>query len=157
MRRYFPRLLLALAVLAAPSATARTGHPVPYKGQFEFSTVVARPVSETVLYVRGSLAGNETLLGRMTGEVEYLVDLTTFGFEGTLTKAAANGDLVDQSLSGQFTPTGSVGEFTITGGTGRFQGATGGGTFVGVWTDPDLITAHITFEGSLSFAKGNGR
>ena len=62
-----------------------------------------------------------------------------------------------ESLTGQFTPTGSVGEFTITGGTGRFRGATGGGTFVGVWTDPDLITAHITFEGSLSFAGGNGR
>jgi hypothetical protein len=143
-----------LAALAAPSSTALADHPTTYKGRFDFTTVDVQPVSATVLLVRGSLAGNETHLGRFTGEVEYLVDLTTFAFEGSLTKTAANGDLLYETVTGQFTPTGSVGEFTITGGTGRFQGATGGGSFEGMWTDPNRITAHITFDGSLSFARG---
>lgn len=157
MRQRLPRLLLALAALAAPSTPAQADHPATYKGRFDFTTVSASPVPDAVLLVRGRLSGNETLLGRFTGEVEYLVDLTTFEFEGTLSKTAANGDRLFETLTGQFTPTGSVGEFTITGGTGRFTGATGGGSFVGTWTDPDLITAHITFEGSLSFARAGGR
>ena len=154
MRR---RLLCLLLALAAPSAVALADHPATYKGRFDFTTIDMQPVSATVLLVRGTLAGNETHLGRFTGEVEYLVDLTTLAFAGTLTKTAANGDQLYEAVDGQFTRTGSVGEFTITGGTGRFRGATGDGTFVGVWTDPDLITAHITFEGSLSFAGPPGR
>ena len=93
MRR-LPCLLLALATLAAPFATALADHPATFKGRFDFATLDVVPVSDTTLLVRGSMAGNETLLGRMTGEVEYLVHLTTLAFEGTLTKAAANGDLV---------------------------------------------------------------
>jgi hypothetical protein len=154
MRRRLPSLCLFLCALAAPSSSALADHPTPYKGRFDFTTLDLHPVSATVLLVRGSLAGNETHLGRFTGEVEYFLDLTTFAFEGSLTKTAANGDQLYESVDGQFTPTGSVGEFTITGGTGRFRGATGGGTFKGAWTDPDLITAHITFDGSLSFARG---
>jgi hypothetical protein len=155
MRRRLPSLLLcALAALAAPSSTTLADHPATYKGRFDFTTVDVQPVSATVLLVRGRLAGNETLLGQFTGEVVYLVDLTTFAFAGTLTKTAANGDLLYETVDGQFTPTGSLGAFTITGGTGRFQGATGGGSFVGIWTDPDRITAHITFDGALSFARG---
>jgi hypothetical protein len=146
--------VLALAVLAILPSSTRADHPTPYKGRFDFTTVDVQPVSATVLLVRGSLAGNETHLGSFTGEVEYLVDLTTYAFEGSLTKTAANGDLLYETVTGQFTPTGSLGEFTITGGTGRFQGATGGGSFEGIWTDPDRITAHITFDGSLSFARG---
>jgi hypothetical protein len=157
MRRRLPRLLLALAALAAPSATALAGHPATYKGRFDFTTVDVQPVSSTELLVRGHLAGHETLLGRFTGEVEYLVDLTTFAFAGTLTKVAANGDLLYETLTGQLTLEGSFGEFAITGDTGRFRGAGGGGTFEGTWTDPDRVTAHVTFEGSLSFAGGNGR
>ncbi len=145
MQRRFPRLLLALAALAAPTAPARAGHPAAYRGQFDFTTVSVTPLSDTEVLVIGLLAGTETHLGRFTGEVRYVVDLADFTFEGTLTKVAANGDRLSETLTGQFTPTGSVGEFTITGGTGRFQDATGGGEFVGVWTDPDLITAHITF------------
>jgi hypothetical protein len=162
MRRRSFRQLLALVVLAVPSSSARADHPTPYKGRFDFTTVSVVPVSDTVLYVRGSLTGNETQLGRFTGEVEYLVDVTTLKFEGKLTKTAANGDLLKENLTGQFTlddqftPTGSVGEFTITGGTGRFRGATGSGTFEGIWTDPDLITAHITFDGSISTDGGKG-
>src|SRR4051812_35015137 len=135
MRRHPSRLLLlALAALAPLSSMVLADHPATYKGRFDFTTVDVQPVSATELLVRGRLAGNETLLGRFTGEVEYLVDLTDFTFGGTLTKTAANGDLLHECLTGQFTPTGSVGEFTITGGTGRFRGATGGGSFVGTWT-----------------------
>ncbi len=157
MRIYPSRIfLLALASLAIPSSTSLADHPATFKGRFDFTTIDVQPVSATELLVRGFLAGNETLLGRFTGEVEYLVDLNTGMFAGTLTKRAANGDLLDQTLLGSFTKTGtgSVGEFTVIGGTGRFQNATGGGTFEGVWTNPSLTTAHITFDGELSFAKG---
>ncbi len=152
MRR--PLMCLLLCVLAGPATTALAEHPATFKGRFDFTTLDAQLVSPGVLLVRGSLAGNETLLGRFTGEVEYLVDLTTGTFAGTLTKRAANGDLLHQALFGVFTATGSVGEFIVTGGTGRFRGATGGGTFEGVWTDPSLTTAHITFDGELAFARG---
>src|SRR5262245_36078179 len=74
MRRCLPPLLLALA---APSPSARADHPTPYKGRFDFTTVSVVPVSATMLYVRGSLVGNETHLGHFTGEVEYFVDVTT--------------------------------------------------------------------------------
>jgi hypothetical protein len=76
MRRRLPRLLLTLAALTAPPSSARADHPTPYKGRFDFTTVDVQPVSATVLLVRGNLAGNETHLGRFTGEVEYLVDST---------------------------------------------------------------------------------
>jgi hypothetical protein len=146
--------VLALAVLAILPSSTWADHPTSYKGRFDFTTVDMQPVSATVLLVQGSLAGNETHLGSFTGEVEYYVDLTTFAFAGSLTKTAANGDQLHETVSGQFTPTGSVGEFTITGGTGRSDGATGSGSFVGMWTDPDTTTAHITFDGALSFARG---
>ena len=122
MSRRLPCFLLVLTALAAPSSTTLAGHPTTYKGPIRFrdrrSTDRHR---RPRLLVRGSLAGIETLLGRFTGEVEYLVDLTTVAFTGTLTKTAANGDRLYETVTGQFTPTGSVGEFTITGGTGRFR------------------------------------
>jgi hypothetical protein len=87
----------------------------------------------------------------MEGRVVYVVDLLSGAFHGMLTKEAANGDLLFQTLSGQFTETGSEGEFVVTGGTGRFRQATGGGTFEGVWTDPAMTTARITFDGSIDY------
>src|SRR4051794_17474772 len=68
MRRRLPCLLLL--ALAAPSSTALADHPATYKGRFDFATVDVQPVSATEVFVRGRLAGNETLLGRFTGEVE---------------------------------------------------------------------------------------
>jgi hypothetical protein len=129
-------------------------HATPYKGRFDFTTVGVPTVTSNGLLVRGPLTGNETHLGRFTGEVEYLVDLTTptFAFEGTLTKTAANGDRLVETVTGQLTEEGSSGEFTIIGGTGRFQGASGGGTFNGTWTDAARTTTRITFDGSLTFA-----
>jgi hypothetical protein len=151
MRRYLPSLFLcALAGVAAPSATALADHTAPYKGRFDFAVTDIQPVSATVSLIRGSLKGIETHLGRFTGEVEYRVDWTTGAFAGSLTKTAANGDLFSETLTGQFTATGSEGKFKVSGGAGRFRGATGGGTFLGVWTDPALTTAHITFDGTLS-------
>jgi hypothetical protein len=103
------------------------------------------------------LVGNETHLGRFTGEVEYLVG-PTFAFTGSLTKTAANGDRLYETVTGQLTQEGSLGEFTITGGTGRFLGASGGGTFEGTWTDAAMTAAHLTFDGSLAFGgRGNYR
>src|SRR5262245_41699829 len=91
--------LLTLAALADRSPMARADHPATYKGRFDFTTVSVQPVSDTEILVHGHLAGNETLLGRFTGEVEYLVDLNTFTFEGSLAKTAANGDLLYETLS----------------------------------------------------------
>lgn len=153
MHRLFRRTILALTGLSA-LAVALAAPPLPFKGRFDFTEIDAQSVTPTSLLVLGSLDGNETHLGRFTGEVMYIVDLTTWTFEGMLTKRAANGDLLYQTVDGYLTGTGSKGEFTITGGTGRFQGATGGGTFEGVWTDADMTTAHITFDGQLSLAHG---
>jgi hypothetical protein len=154
MRRSLPSLFLC--ALAAVSSTAMADHPATYKGRFDFAVTEFVPISETEVFVRGSLDGVETLLGKFTGEVEYLFNPKTGVFTGSLTKRAANGDLLYEDLKGQFSPTGSAGTFAITGGTGRFRGATGDGTFEGVWTDPNMITAHITFDGSLSVPRGNG-
>jgi hypothetical protein len=77
--------------------------PTPYKGRFDFTTIDVQPVSATVLLIRGSLAGNETHLGRFTGEVEYLADLTTFAFESSLAKTAAGGDRLGQELNERIT------------------------------------------------------
>lgn len=149
--RSLPGLILcALTTLAAPSSTALAGHPATYKGRFDFEVKEFVPITDTDVFVRGSLDGVETLLGKFTGEVEYLFNPKTGVFTGSLTKRAANGDLLYEDLEGQFSLIGSAGTFAITGGTGRFRGATGGGTFTGVWTAPDHSTAHITFDGSLS-------
>src|SRR5262245_14287919 len=134
-------LIFFLCSLAAVSSTARADHPATYRGQFDFTTVGVPTITGNGLLVRGTLAGNETLLGRFTGEVGYLVNPVTYAFEGTLTKTAANGDRLDETVTGQLTPAGSFGAFTITGGTGRFRSATGGGTFVGVWTDAAMTAA----------------
>lgn len=156
MRRHLPRvLLLALLALAAQPAMVPAAHAAVYKGRFEFTTASVTPVSETILIVRGHLAGHETIVGKFTGEVEYRVNLATYQFGGTLAKTAANGDVLHESLVGQFTPTGSVGTFKITSGTGRFRGATGDGSFEGLWTNPELTTAHITFEGTLTPGRTN--
>jgi hypothetical protein len=150
-------MLLAPATLATPLSSARAAHPAQYKGRFDFTTVDVQPVSATVLLGQGSLAGNETHLGRFTGEVEYLVG-PNFAFTGSLAKTAGDGDGLDETVSGQLTPEGSFGEFTITSGTGRFQGASGGATFESTWTDAAMTAAHITFDGSLSLAgRGNYR
>ncbi|WP_435008435.1 hypothetical protein P12x_005646 [Tundrisphaera lichenicola] len=154
MRRPLSRFCLLLCALAPCLSTARAGHPERnYKGQFDFAVTLFQPISATDVLVRGSLDGIETILGKFTGEVEYHFDPNTGAFSGSLTKKGANGDLLYEDLTGQFTETGSVGSFTITGGTGRFRHATGKGVFKGVWTAPDLSTAHITFHGSLHRAK----
>ena len=120
MQRRFPSLFaLTLLVLTAPPGPARAGDARPYKGTFDFAvTDVTQTSDREVVLVTGSLNGNETHLGRFTGEVQYYVDTVTGMYYGTLFKVAANGDELYESLTGQFTPTGSFGDFTITGGTG---------------------------------------
>ena len=107
-------------------------------------------MTQSELLVTGSLNGNETHLGRFTGQVQYSVNLQTGAFSGTLFKVAANGDQLYESLSGQFTATGSVGSFLMTGGTGRFENAAGSGAFVGTWIVYPS-TAVITFDGTISY------
>jgi hypothetical protein len=150
MRRLPGLILCALTTLTASSSAALADDPATYKGRFEFATTEFKPISKNKVFVRGSLDGVETLLGKFTGEVEYVVDLTTGAFTGSLSKTSSIGDRLFETVTGQFTSTGSVGKFAITGGTGRFRGATGGGNFLGVWTDPALTKAHITFDGTLS-------
>ena len=150
-RRLLCLFACALPALATQLPAARADHPRPFKGAFDFAVVDVQLLSQTEILVTGRIAGRETHLGRMEGQVVYVVDLLSGAFYGSLHKQAANGDLLYQTLSGQFTATGSEGEFVITGGTGRFRHATGGGTFTGVWTDPTMTTAHITFDGSIDY------
>jgi hypothetical protein len=145
-------------MLATPSPAARADPPRPYKGAFDFATVHVQVLSPTELLITGSLAGQETHLGRFEGEVTYHVNLADGSFAGSLYKEAANGDLLYETLDGQFTATGSKGRFELTGGTGRFRHATGSGGFTGIWTDPLQTTAHITFSGTIDFdASDRGR
>ena len=152
MRRHLRPLLLTLAALAAPPSTALADRPELYKGRFDFAVTQSVPMSPTRVFVRGSLAGIETVLGTFTGEVQYNYNPKTGKFTGSLFKRASGGDLLYEDVDGQFTATGSTGSFVITGGTGRFKGAGGGGNFLGLWTSPTLSTAFITFDGSLTHA-----
>lgn len=153
MRRCLPPLLLALAALAAPSSTALADQPASYKARFDFKVVSVQPVSATELFIRGSLSGNATQLGRFTGEVEYLVDTDDGTFVGSATKKAADGDLLKETLTGHFTENGSEGDVSIVGGTGRFEGAFGGATFENTWTDASRSAGFVTLDGRLSIAK----
>jgi hypothetical protein len=156
-RRFLCLLACALPALATQLPAAHADQPRPYKGAFNFAITSVESLSETEVFVTGSLAGEETFLGRFEGEVQYYVDLSTGAFYGSLVKEAANGDLLYETLTGQFTATGSVGAFVMTGGTGRFLRATGGGTFVGVWTDPAMTTARVTYGGSIDFHASDRR
>jgi hypothetical protein len=155
MRRHHAGLLL-LALFAMAAPTARADGPDNYKGAFDFAIVDVQPISPTEVLIHGSLKGRETLLGKFEGQVEYLVNLSTRTFTGSLSKTAANGDLLFEDLTGHFTATGSEGDFTITGGTGRFRRATGGGTYVSVWTNAAMTASHVTFHGTLKRAKDGG-
>jgi hypothetical protein len=148
---------LTLLVLASLPGPVRAGDATPFKGTFNFALtdVVPTPV-DGVLFVTGSIDGNETHLGRITGEVQYYYDTGTGSFYGTLSKTAANGDALSMSVAGQFTTTGSFGTFTITGGTGRFTNATGAGTFVGRWINAP-ITAVLGFDGTISYDASDRR
>jgi hypothetical protein len=152
MQRSLPSLFaLTLLVLTALAGPGRAGDARPDKGTLNFAVTDVTPTSDPeVVLVTGSLNGNETHLGRFTGEVQYYVDTVTGVFYGTLFKVAANGDELDESLTGQFTPTGSFGNYTMTGGTGRFTNASGGGTFISMWiVYPN--TAVVGFEGTISY------
>lgn len=152
MRRLSPGLFAwAMLALATLSPAAQGGPPRPYKGALDFAVLDVQPVSATQVVVRGSLAGEETFLGRFRGEVVYLIDLSTGTFEGSLYKRAANRDLLYETPTGHFTATSSEGGLTILGGTGRFRHAAGSGTYVSVWTDPTQTALRVTFDGTISF------
>jgi hypothetical protein len=148
---------LTLLVLTALPSPGRAGDAKPYKGAFDFAVIDVAPTPVPgVLLVTGSLDGNETHLGRFTGDVRYYVDTATWMFDGTLFKVAANGDKLYESLTGQFTATGSFGDFTLKGGTGRFTTATGGGSFLSRWIVYPS-TAVVGFEGTISYDASNRR
>jgi hypothetical protein len=146
-------VLCTLTALVAPCGIAHADGPGNYSGRFDFAVVSVQPVSPTELFIRGRLSGKEVILGKFTGEVDYLVDTTAGTFVGSVTKTTADGALLKQTLTGHFTATGSEGDFAIVGGTGRLDGAFGGGTFVNAWTDASKTAGVVTFDGSLSFAR----
>ena len=150
-RRCLWLLAGALPALATQLPAASADQPRPYKGAFDFAITSVEWLPPSELFITGSLAGQETFLGRFEGEVQYYVDLPTGTFSASLTKEAADGDLLDETLTGHFTATGSEGEFALTGGTGRFLRATGGGTYVNVWTDPVMMTGRVTIAGAIDF------
>jgi hypothetical protein len=136
-------LLLIPMVLPSPG---RAGEMKPYEGTFNFT---ATYIDTTTGFVQGDIDGHETHLGRIEGQVEYLVS-PDGSFVGALVKSAANGDTLKLTTTGQFIPGGSKGGFTFTGGSGRFQDASGGGTFVGRWVVYPY-TAVVDFTGSISY------
>ena len=78
-------------------------------------------------------AGHLAHIGRYTGEATeqfFPTSATTFGFAGTATLVAANGDELFATFIGSgaitsATTSTSTNTFTILGGTGRFAGAGG--------------------------------
>jgi hypothetical protein len=155
-RRLACLFVSVLAALAVPSTTARADHPGNYHGRIDFAVVSVQPISATELFIRGRLSGKESILGKFTGAVDYLVDTDAGTFVGSVTKTAADGDLLKETLTGHFTTGGSEGNLAIVGGTGRFEGAFGGATWSNVWRDASMTAGVVTFDGELSLArKGN--
>lgn len=128
MLRRVAALLLLSVVLCVP--TLRAGEMVPFRGDWEGSTVSATPVGPNVVLVVSSGTGNATHLGAFEMTSPHLTYLDTFAVDGTQLFTAANGDTVTATITGQFFPN-ADGNLeatlagTITGGTGRFADATG--------------------------------
>ena len=139
--------------MATLPSIARADHPRPYKGDFDFAVTYEGFLSPTEVQIQASVVGNETHLGRFTGEVTYYDDLVTGAFYGNITKIAANGDLLFDDLTGQFAPdfSSSTGSFVIVGGTGRFLHATGGGNFSSYFLNSAGTLGHVTFDGTISY------
>src|SRR5947209_12911287 len=123
------RLLAALVAVAALPGFAAADHDRPFKGALTTTATVGPILTDEGLYFEGTVAGQATVLGKITGSFAYYLDPYTGVFIGTITKVAANGDTVQEFVYGQYnaTFTGSAGYTVITGGTGRFDGVTGGG------------------------------
>src|SRR5579871_3967854 len=118
-RRLFGVSACALLALSTSPSAARADRTLPYKGAVLFVSESSVPSPDgTMLYVIGRLAGAEVPVGRVTGQIEYLVDLTTGAFTGNIIKRTADGQVITQTLDGQFTQTGSVGTLSFVGGTG---------------------------------------
>ena len=127
------RVLFSSAVVAivATSPAAAMGNQTdrPVNGT-RTATTTLNPISGAA---STTSSGRLAHLGRYTGQATvqfFPTSATTFGFAGTATFTAANGDKLFGTFSGSGAATSattstSTNTFTITGGTGRFNGASG--------------------------------
>jgi hypothetical protein len=154
------RLMCSLALLLAPLVgAAQADHPVPFRGNWEGSTVSAELVEPGVVFVISAGTGEATHLGRFEMVAPHFTYLATLEVEGTMCFTAANGDELTATVSGQFVPNedGSLEATltcTITGGTGRFRRATGGYDFH-IIARPAAsgfgFDSTATFSGTISY------
>jgi hypothetical protein len=136
---------------AAPGTSALShGTALPFEGSFAIdtrgSTDCPPTCPPTTLYVRGTVEGTASHLGRFTAVMENVVALATGSATGTFTLTSADGDRLLATTVGHeesFQPPNLstvVGTATITGGTGRFDGASG--------------TFHYRHTGAIDFVRG---
>ena len=121
---------VAVAIVAtSPAAAAGNQSERPVKGTRTATTTLDPTTGAASSTSSGQLAH----VGRYTGQAtsQFLpTSATTFGFAGTATFTAANGDTLFGTFSGSgagtsATTSTSTNTFTIIGGTGRFAGASG--------------------------------
>lgn len=123
-------MICTAAFIAMHASVAGAGEFVPFRGNWEGSTVSATFLGPGVVFVVSSGVGNAAHLGRYKMTSPHLSYLETGIVDGTQIFTAANGDMITATIGGQLLPT-SEGTLagtlagTITGGTGRFKGATG--------------------------------
>jgi hypothetical protein len=108
-------------------------------------------------------SGHFSHLGKVTGSADFqfaLVGPNGFGFTGTGTTVAANGDKLFTTVSATGTlgpPISSTSTNTITGGTGRFADASGTysgtavSTSVSIIGSTETVTSTVTSKGTISY------
>jgi hypothetical protein len=159
MRRDYPAVCLALAVLATLGLTgpAAAQQPLPFHGSFE-GDVTRIPTPPVVLVVIEA-SGVATHLGRFTLDVPHVVEPATRKGVGLYMFTAANGDMLTAQFKGQATPIVGTNFLyieeaaTITGGTGRFAGAKGDFIAHRLFDTVGGITIGF-FDGTISLHAG---
>jgi hypothetical protein len=137
---------------------AAKGTQRPLSGTSKATTVINLVTGAAT----GESSGQLSQLGAVTGSAEQQFALlgSGFGFTGTGTTVAANGDKLLISSSGTGTlgpPIQTTGVVTITGGTGRFADAsgtftnTGQSTSISIVGSTETVTSIITTKGTISY------
>ena len=147
-----PLVAAFLALVGLPTA-ARADHYRPTFGTIELTITSVAPTEDGLLRISGVLDGRGTVIGHLTGSVQYDVNPVDGTFIGSVVKVTANGDELHEMLFGQLFEdgSGSVGLSLIDGGTGRFRKRHGWGYFESRFTSE--ATADVMFAGLISLGR----